>query len=427
MKNKIIILTLLFTSYSSFLQAQCGTYEYENYLKKKFPGFGEALDKTREESHKSSKLLYKADDQTIYYIPVVFHILWNTPELNIHDSLIYSQIKALNEAYNHNHKDTGKVRSVFKPVVGNARIVFYLAKKDPEGKPTNGINRVKTKKSDFGDNFGQAESVKFTSEGGSDAWNPNKYLNIWVCRFTYQGYLLTAAYGFPPINAKFWNSQFYKDIDLHGVVINYQFVGVKNPYDGLSSSIREKTLVHEIGHYLGLRHIWADKNKTCNGDDDGFKDTPFCSIASSNCVANKNSCYEGSGDKPDMYENYMDYTPYPCTVMFSKEQANQMRWNLVNLRPEVGTTSIDNSIPASEFVNINPNPASSFLNVNLDKKGNYLIKITNIVGQPIVEQNFSISDNFRYKFNCETLSSGVYYIKVFYENQKALSQKFIIQ
>lgn len=427
MKKILIILPLVLAYINGLSQAQCGTYDYENYLRQKNPGFGEALDKTREESHKASKLLNKADDETVYYIPVVFHILWNTPELNIHDSLIYSQIKTLNEAYSHNHKDTGKVRSIFKPVAGNARIVFYLAKKDPDGKPTDGIHRVKTKKSDFGDNFGRGESAKFSSDGGTDAWDPEKYLNIWVCRFTYQGNLLIAAYAYPPVNASFWNSQYYKDQEFQGVVINYQFVGVKNPYDGLSTSTREKTLVHEIGHYLGLRHIWADKNNVCTGEDDGFKDTPLCRIQSTNCQTSKNTCNEGTGDKPDMFENYMDYTPFSCTMMFTKEQTKQMRWNLENLRPDVGSKSIDNTFAASEFISVYPNPTSNFLNINLDKKGNYLIQLTDILGRNVSEQNFNISENFRYTYNTSNWASGVYYLKILYENQKAYSRKLIVQ
>jgi len=33
-------------------------------------------------------------------------------------------------------------------------------------------------------------------------------------------------------------------------------------------------LAHEIGHYLGLPHIWGDVNGGGCGGDDGFADTP---------------------------------------------------------------------------------------------------------------------------------------------------------
>lgn len=427
MKKIFISILLILLSINSFSQAKCGTYEYENYLRQKYPGWGEALDKTRGESLKAAQLKYKADDETVYYIPVVFHLVWNTPDMNLHDSLFHSQIKTLNEAYNHSHKDTNKVRSIFKPVAGNSRIVFYLAKKDPEGKPTNGIHRVKTTKADFGGNDLYAETVKYTSEKGTDAWDPEKYLNIWVCRFTYQGNLVVAAYAFPPVNAQFWNSTYYKDLELQGVVVNYNYLGVKNPNDVSNSSMREKTLIHEVGHYLGLRHIWADKKSTCTGEDDGFKDTPRCAQQSSTCNPSKNTCNEGTGDKPDMFENYMDYTFYPCTIMFTKEQSSQMRWNLLNLRSKVGSKSIDNTIPASAFVHFYPNPSKNSLTIDVDKKGNYSIIITDILGQQLGKENFTVLENFQFKYNTSYLSSGIYYIKIIYDNKKVLSQKLIIQ
>lgn len=427
MKKTFISILLILISISASSQARCGTYEYENYLRQKYPDFGEALDKTREESFNASKLLNKADDETVYYIPVVFHLVWNTPDMNLHDSFFHSQIKTFNEAFNHNHKDTNKVRTIFKPVAGNARIVFYLAKKDPDGMPTNGIHRVKTTKADFGGNDFYAESVKLSSEKGADAWDPEKYLNIWVCRFTYQGNMVIGAYGYPPVNAKFWSSNYYKDLEMQGVVVNYPYIGVKNPNDVSNNSMREKTLIHEVGHYLGLRHIWADKKNVCTGEDDGFKDTPLCSSQSTNCSISKNTCNEGTGDKPDMYENYMDYSIYPCTIMFTKEQVAQMRWNLLNLRAQVGSMSIDNTIPASAFVNIYPNPSKNSLTIDLDKKGNYSIIITDILGQQLGKENFTVLENFQFKYNTSYLSSGIYYIKIIYDNKKVLSQKLIIQ
>ena len=285
MKIKLILASLLFLiSQFAFSQQPCGTYEYESYLNTKFPGFSEALKNTRLESSDAMNRLYKAGlRDTVYRVPVVFHIVWSASAQNLHDSLIYSQMKAINESYSHMHKDTGKVRSLFKPLAGDTKIEFFLAEKDPDGNATNGINRVKTTRTDFNDGtslFGEA--VKSSSTNGVNPWDPEKYLNIWVCRFTYKGNVLTAAYAFPPVNAKNWNSVYYKSLELQGVVINYQYVGKNNPYDVSGSSIRERTLVHEIGHYLGLRHIWADKSN-CSGEDDGIKDTPNCASATTGC------------------------------------------------------------------------------------------------------------------------------------------------
>lgn len=62
-----------------------------------------------------------------------------------------------------------------------------------------------------------------------------------------------------------------------------------------------RTATHEVGHWLGLRHIWGDNGGACTGSD-GIADTPnqgdnyddLCPIG------NQASC--GSND---MYMNYI--------------------------------------------------------------------------------------------------------------------------
>src|SRR5690554_6965821 len=44
-----------------------------------------------------------------------------------------------------------------------------------------------------------------------------------------------------------------------GVVVQYQAFGSNNPNDlGFGFEVLGRTTTHEVGHYLGLRHIWAD-------------------------------------------------------------------------------------------------------------------------------------------------------------------------
>ncbi len=335
-------------------------------------------------------------------------------------------MKAINESYSHMHKDTGKVRAIFKPLAGDTKIEFFLAEKDPDGNATNGINRVKTTRTDFNDGtslFGEA--VKSSSTNGVNPWDPEKYLNIWVCRFTYKGNVLTAAYAFPPVNAKNWNSVYYKSLELQGVVINYQYVGKNNPYDVSGSSIRERTLVHEIGHYLGLRHIWADKSN-CSGEDDGIKDTPNCASATTGCSTTKNTC-TNADDKPDMTENYMDYTPFPCTVMFTKEQSGLMRYNLVNLRPKLPQLKINYTPPVPyEKISISPNPVKGEMKLHFDQKGLFMVDLTDIIGQPILHQEIMVTEN--YEFNLPvTLAAGFYYLSITQSNNRVLKQRILVE
>jgi hypothetical protein len=410
-------------------QQPCGTYEYETHLGTQFPGFTEALNQTREVSLHSIQRLSKASNDTVYRIPVVFHIVWNINKQNIHDSLIHSQMKVLNEAFRHTHNDTNKVRSIFKPVAGDTKIEFYLATKDPNGNPTNGINRVKTSRVDFGEAGNLfAEGVKSSSGLGVEAWNTDKFLNIWVCNFTFNGSIFVAAYAFPPTNAKFWSGSSFTTDNLQGVVVNYQYVGIKNPNDLSPTSLREKTLPHEVGHFLGLRHIWADKRNTCFGEDDGFSDTPLSNSASTIVNFNKNTCKETTNDKPDMIENYMDYTPYPNTIMFTKQQADLMRFNLLNLRSDLAELIVTKP-PIFNYpqISVYPNPVQGELKMNFEKEGAYKVILTDMTGRKVVENMFELNGKFEHSLSTSNMASGVYHLSLLLNNEQVYKQRLIVQ
>ncbi len=76
-----------------------------------------------------------------------------------------------------------KVPNVWKSLSVDTHIEFKLAKRDPSGKPTNGITRTHTNIEQFvlSDDPNAVVQIKFSSEGGKDAWDTKRYLNIWVC------------------------------------------------------------------------------------------------------------------------------------------------------------------------------------------------------------------------------------------------------
>ena len=114
---------------------------------------------------------------TTFTLRVVFHVLYSSNIENLSEVLIQSQVKALNEAFGHYHEDTADVRAIFKDRAGDVGIRFQLATVDPNGNSTNGINRRATSVTSFGRN---RTDVKFTRDGGVDAWDPTRYFNIWV-------------------------------------------------------------------------------------------------------------------------------------------------------------------------------------------------------------------------------------------------------
>jgi PKD repeat protein len=94
-----------------------------------------------------------------------------------------------------------------------------------------------------------------------------------------------------------------------------------------------RTLSHEAGHWLGLRHIWGDN--TCANDF--VNDTPEHEDANNGCPVFPykpfNAC--GGDANGEMYVNYMDYTDGNCQNMFSAGQSARMNTILTTMRTNI--------------------------------------------------------------------------------------------
>lgn len=243
-----------------------------------------------------------------YTIPVVFHVIYKDAEQNIPDAQIESQIQVLNDDFNRLNLDASKTPSVFLPVAGNLKVKFVKALRDPKGKATNGIVRVKTKTAQFSSN----DDVKFTSKGGSDAWPSDRYLNFWIAKL---GDGLLGYAQFPEGPA-----------ETDGVVITYQSIG-RHFATNFPAFDEGRSGTHEIGHWIGLNHIWGD-DYGCDGSDH-VSDTPNQLVANfgipsfphPTCGNDFNASNEAQGD---MFMNYMDYTNDPGMNMFSAGQVARM-------------------------------------------------------------------------------------------------------
>jgi len=246
-------------------------------------------------------------------IPVVVHVVYKTPAENISAAQIKSQIKVLNKDYRAKNADKSKVPPVWKGLVADVGILFTLASKDPKGKPTTGITRTKTTRASFDTD----DSVKSSATGGVNAWPADRYLNIWVCTLA-NGILGYAQFPGGP-----------KKTD--GVVIlNTAFgtVGTAGaPFN------RGRTTTHEVGHWLNLRHIWAD-TEDCSGTD-FVADTP--NAAGPNYGKPKFphvTC--NNGPNGDMFMNYMDYVDDDAMFMFTTQQVVRMQTAMSGPRKKLG-------------------------------------------------------------------------------------------
>lgn len=116
---------------------------------------------------------------------------------------------------------------------------------------------------------------------------------------------------------------------LDGVVVLYEAVGGRD--NGYGNYNQGRTLVHEIGHYLGLYHTF-EGGSTCEnsyGGGDFIVDTNAESEEHYGCTQTY-TC--GVADPID---NYMNYTDDSCMAGFTGEQANRAVCSLVNYRPDL--------------------------------------------------------------------------------------------
>lgn len=237
-----------------------------------------------------------------YVIPVVFHVIHQNGAENISDAQIFDQMRILNLDFNMLNADLVDVVPSFENIIGNPEITVELAQLDPNGNPTNGIDRITSSETYVGDDGSKLNQ-----------WPPTMYLNVWIVD-QINGATGAAAYAYLPSSA----AQ-YPGID--GIIINHRYIGSI----GTSNISRQHTLTHEIGHYLNLLHPWGPTNQpgvnsNCNVDDN-VGDTPNTIGSFGSCNLNQISC--GSLDN---VQNIMDYAS--CDRMFTEGQVSRMHATL---------------------------------------------------------------------------------------------------
>ena len=304
---------------------RCLSTEHEKKLQEKFKRASIGEFETWM-SNESLKLRINSANRVsaspVRTIPVVVHVI-NRGEAvgtgtNISNAQVISQITTLNNDY---RKKSGTSGYNTNPVGADANIEFALAVRDPNGNPTNGIDRISYDKE-----FWQEADIENDLKPNT-IWDPTKYFNLWVVNF---GGDLDGVLGYAqfPVGSTLGGLDETGLASTDGVIIGYKFFGNLDYNDGsfnLDSTYGYgRTATHEIGHWLGLRHIWGDA--TCG--EDYVADTPVHEDSNFGCFTHPKSNACGTAD--EMFENYMDYTNDTCMNIFTLNQVDRFNTVLAN-------------------------------------------------------------------------------------------------
>ena len=413
MRKYFGVLGVCFFALQLTAQQKCVSSEY---LNKQLANDPSSQNKIRDiENYTQQKTGKIKDEQRIaspshvIKIPVIFHVLYHLPQENVSQQKIADALAILNRDFRRKNADTINTPSFFKPLAADMEIEFKLAISDSRGVSTNGVVRkytpIKYWLSD--------DKIKSNATSGDDPWDSKSYLNIWICNM--EDILGYSA--FPGLDPK-----------LDGIVINY-----KNIIEsGSSLKNQGRTFVHEVGHWLNLKHIWGE---TFCGDD-GVDDTPKQSSYTPGCPSGvRVSCSNNSNG--DMYMNYMDFTDDACMNMFSNGQKQRARVlfetggarnSILTSKglndPSIYAAALPDFYPKWLNAQVYPNPANSLINIYFDYDQRWMGKelfISDMMGRQVMKK---IINSKIQQIDISKLQPGIYFLKAI-KDDESLVQKFI--
>lgn len=408
---------------------RCITDEYENFLRSNNPNrlTTEAFEQwiAPKVAEIQERMAAGRSANVVITIPVVVHVIHSGQAVgsgrNISNARVLSQITVLNQDFRRMLNTPGYNTN---PVGADVEIEFCMAQRDPNGAATNGINRV-----NLGNITWDGNNVESFLKPETQ-WDPTQYFNIWVCQF---GGDLDGVLGyaqFPSNSGLGGLNPNGGDAITDGVIIDYRCFGSSAVAPNQGTYFNDynlgRTATHEIGHCLGLRHIWGDGGSrvagftNCTNNSDFCADTPPAGWENYDCLDTYDSCPSSAG--VDMVENYMDYTNDACMNIFTLNQKARMLAVMQNSpRRNTLATSLACQSPMSnsEFgwlnqIKLYPNPANDFVAISVNEELPDSFTIYNALGQLVKQVNVSTGTDLT--VDTQSLSQGVYFIKINKEN-----------
>lgn len=292
---------------------RCFADERVQKFLQKYPDLQQVMEENENlfQQHNTSST---GGSRAVISIPVVVHVIHDGDAVgvseNISNAQIISQIEVLNIDYRKRNADTTNTPLEFKALGADVEIEFCLAQVDPDGNPTNGIERHNFGLSEYDDDFIDNTVMPQT------IWDSDNYLNIYTARL---GGSVAGVLGYSSLPG------FPSSSD--GVVIGFRFFGttgnVQSPFH------LGRTATHEVGHWLGLFHPWGNSGG-CN-QDDNINDTPRSASPYFGCPSYPQSDCSSS----EMFMNFMEYVNDNCMNLFTIGQKNRMQFILNNIRTSI--------------------------------------------------------------------------------------------
>lgn len=401
---------------------RCATVENELHLRDKFAKRASELEfekwiDTKIEEAKAERLANPKSGNAVKMIPVVVHVIHNGDALGSNENIslerVQTQIEVLNEDYSQAAGTNAENLYEIQAAV-NTGVQFCLAKIKPDGTTFDGVDRVYVNVPQY-TTMQQVDQMKSETQ-----WDPNKYLNIWTVNWNLEDVPGLLGYAQFPTNSTLQGlTGQANDETTDGVAVDWKSFGSRDKMSNPNSQNFNptyrygRTTTHEVGHFLGLRHIWGDEIQ-CAGND-YCNDTPVQSNKSSGCPDITTDTCPQAGQ--DMWQNFMDYTDDLCMSVFTKDQRTRMETVLANSprRKSLLTSTVCGTLGTPDFkslqgVFVSPNPAQDVINITTETETPDSYTIFNNLGQVITTVS-NVSDA-NLSINISSYANGIYFLKI---------------